>query len=119
MLRELGRKLHRQLPSSGNWETLAEDLGYGFEDIHQFASLANVRQEITPGESMLLNWVQRSHGCTLFVLRSALVKADRQDCVEYLEREIYGKHAPVYTFWISYRSVTEKSCMVLKHLSHV
>jgi hypothetical protein len=83
--------LHRAQYNSGNWETIAEDLGYEYEDIKNFKTLADVRQESPPGELMLRDWIQRLYGCTLFVLHSALMKAERLDCVEYLETEIYSK----------------------------
>ncbi|XP_060551855.1 uncharacterized protein LOC132713324 isoform X2 [Ruditapes philippinarum] len=91
VIRNLGHMLHRAQYNSGNWETIAEDLGYEYEDIKNFKTLADVRQESPPGELMLRDWIQRLYGCTLFVLHSALMKAERLDCVEYLETEIYKR----------------------------
>lgn len=91
VIRDLGHMLHRAQYSSGNWETIAEDLGYCYEEIKHFDTMANVRQEEPPGELMLRDWVQRTNGRTLFVLHSALYKAERLDCIEYLETEIYKR----------------------------
>ncbi|XP_045164308.2 uncharacterized protein LOC123528565 [Mercenaria mercenaria] len=91
VIRDLGHMLHRAQYNSGNWETIAEDLGYEYEEIKHFNTMANVRQEVAPGELMLRDWVQRFNGRTLFVLHSALMKAERLDCVDYLESEIYKR----------------------------
>ena len=89
-IKTLGYLLHTQLHNSGNWETVAEDLGYGYEAIKQFSTNANVHQDYTPGEIMLRDWIGRGTGRTLFVLRNALHSSDRHDCVEFLDQEING-----------------------------
>ncbi|WAR26285.1 hypothetical protein MAR_011989 [Mya arenaria] len=89
-LRDLGRMLHQPLHMSGTWEMVAEELGYGVQDIQQFATSASVQQERFPGEQMLQHWAAQGAGRTLFVLHTVLHNAGMHECVEYLEKEIYN-----------------------------
>ncbi|KAL4226682.1 hypothetical protein ACF0H5_014662 [Mactra antiquata] len=89
VLRGLGNLLHQPCFASGNWEAVAENLGYEYEEIKHFCTMASVKQDVTPGELMLQHWVQQPCGRTFFVLYNALNKADRADCIQYLEKEIY------------------------------
>lgn len=80
-----------QQPKTGNWEIVAEELGYCHEDMKHFSAVASVQQQANPGEIMLRHWVEKSDGCTMFVLCNTLDNIGRHDCTLYLKNQIYRK----------------------------
>ncbi|KAL3851830.1 hypothetical protein ACJMK2_015535 [Sinanodonta woodiana] len=91
VIKTLGQKLHQEHPNSGNWEAVAEELGFISDDIRDFRNMASVQRDQLPGELMLKNWREKGPERSLFVLLEALKRSDRLDCVSYLQNEIYDK----------------------------
>jgi len=60
----------------------------------RFSATASIRQEVTPGELLLRDWVdQCGNGHTLYVLRNALCRVERYDCAEYMEKEVFSEYS--------------------------
>ncbi|KAK3604343.1 hypothetical protein CHS0354_000341 [Potamilus streckersoni] len=91
VIKTLGLKLHQEHPNSGNWEAVAEELGFIADDIRDFRNMASVQRDQLPGELMLRNWREKGPERSLFVLIEALKRSERLDCVTYLQNEICDK----------------------------
>ena len=89
-LKDIANKLNADIVSAGNWESLAEKLGFVrssvLDDLIEHARV----QHTYPGLLMLQEWACRP-GSTAVVLLHALREIHREDVVGMLVSKLFGE----------------------------
>lgn len=89
-LKDIANRLNAETVSAGNWETLAEKLGFlrssVLDDMIEKAKVLHTY----PGLLMLQDWACRP-GSTAFVLLHALREIQREDVVDMLVKKLFGE----------------------------
>ncbi|KAL8581958.1 hypothetical protein ACOMHN_027940 [Nucella lapillus] len=90
-LKDIANKLNADTISAGNWETLAEKLGFTKNSILENLTQQAKVQNTYPGLLMLQEWSRRS-GSTAHVLLHALREIQREDAVVVLVEKLFELH---------------------------
>ena len=90
ILRDIANRLNADSISAGNWESLAEKLGFIQNSMLEHLTQQAKVQNTYPGLLMLQEWSRRN-GSTAHVLLHALREIRRDDVVDVLVNRLYGK----------------------------
>lgn len=90
-LKDISNKLNADSISAGNWETLAEKLGFTQNSVLDNLTQQAKVQNTYPGLLMLQEWSRRS-GSTAHVLLHALREIQREDAVGVLVEKLFELH---------------------------
>ncbi|XP_076448122.1 uncharacterized protein LOC143284888 [Babylonia areolata] len=90
-LKEIANLLNAESVSAGNWESLAEKLGFTQNSVLDTLMQQARVQNTFPGLLMLQEWSRRA-GSTAHVLLHALREIQREDAVRVLVDKLYDLH---------------------------